>query len=124
MTDLHASELRTFVPARDFDLSRDFYRALGCGLEWSDDNLALFRLGESKFFLQRYYVKEWAENCMLHIGVQDAAQCHADIAKLLEGGRFAPARVAAPKHEPYGAWVTYVWDPAGVLLHLVQWDKA
>jgi hypothetical protein len=32
--------------------------------------------------------------------------------------------VAAPKQEPYGACVTYVWDPSGVLLHLAQWDRA
>lgn len=120
--DLHASDLRGFVPARDFALSKDFYQALGCVLEWSDDNLALFRLGASRFYLQPYYVKDWAENSMLHIGVQDAARCHADIAGLLESGRFAPARVAAPRHEPYGALVAYVWDPSGVLLHLAQWD--
>lgn len=121
--DLHASDLRTFVPAQDFDLSKAFYTALGCDLEWSDEGLALFRLGSSRFYLQPYYVKEWAENSMLHISVKDAAQCHADIAELLQTGRFAPARVAAPKHEPYGALVTYVWDPSGVLLHLAQWDQ-
>jgi hypothetical protein len=32
--------------------------------------------------------------------------------------------VAPPKHEDYGARVTYVWDPAGVLLHLAEWDAA
>ena len=26
------------------------------------------------------------------------------------------------QYEPYGALVTYVWDPSGVLLHLAQWD--
>lgn len=123
MTHLHASDVRSFIPARDFELSRDFYQALGCELEWSDANLALFRLGPSRFYLQRYYVREWAENTMLHVAVPDAAQCHADIATVLESSRFAPARVAAPRHEPYGAWVTYVWDPSGVLLHLVQWDQ-
>lgn len=123
MIDLHASDLRTFVPARDFELSKAFYTALGCELEWADEGLALFRLGSSRFYLQPYYVKDWAENSMLHISVHDAAQCHAGIATLLQGDRFAPARVAAPKREPYGALVTYVWDPSGVLLHLAQWDQ-
>jgi hypothetical protein len=124
MLDLHAQELRTFLPARDFALSKAFYTALGCALEWSDDDLALFRLGGARFYLQRYYVKDWADNCMLHVGVQDAAQCHADVAQLIGTGRFPGARVAAPKHEPYGACVTYVWDPSGVLLHLAQWNRA
>jgi hypothetical protein len=122
MIDLQAQGLRPFVPARDFTLSKDFYAALGCTLEWADDRLALFNLGGSRFYLQRHYVREWAENCMLHIAVQDAARCFADIAALTASGRFPGARVAAPRREPYGAWVTYVWDPCGVLLHLAQWD--
>lgn len=124
MIDLQASDLRTFVPAKDFALSKDFYSALGCALEWSDESLALFNLAGSRFYLQRYYVKEWAENSMLHISVQDAARCFSDITGLVESGRFPSARVAAPKREPYGALVTYVWDPSGVLLHLAQWDGA
>lgn len=124
MIDLQSSDLRTFVPARDFTLSKDFYSALGCDLEWSDENLALFNLAGSRFYLQRYYVKEWAENSMLHISVQDAARCFSDIGGLIDSGRFPSARVAAPKQEPYGALVTYAWDPSGVLLHLAQWDGA
>jgi len=32
------------------------------------------------------------------------------------------ARVQPPKRQPYGAVVTFVHDPTGVLLHLCQWD--
>ena len=121
MIDLQASDLRTFVPAQDFEVSKDFYLALGCDLEWSDDTLALFALGDRRFYLQRYYVKEWAENCMLHVSVRDAADCFDKIKVLVDSGRFFGGRVAPPKAEPYGALVTYVWDPSGVLLHLAQW---
>lgn len=123
MIDLHAQDLRTFVPSRDFALSKEFYAALGCELEWADESLALFRLGGSRFYLQAYYAKEWAENCMLHISVQDAAACFGQIKELVGSGRYASARVAPPKREPYGALVAYVWDPSGVLLHLAQWDR-
>lgn len=120
--NLHASDLRTFIPSRILCYP-GFYSALGCELEWSDDNLALFNLAGSRFYLQRYYVKEWAENSMLHISVQDAANCFTDITGLIESGRFPSVRVAPPKRESYGALVTYVWDPSGVLLHLTQWDE-
>jgi hypothetical protein len=122
--DLKASDLRTFVPAQDFALSKSFYSALGCDLEWSDENQALFNLAGSRFYLQRYYVKDWAENSMLHISVQDASRCFSDISELVASGRFPSVRVAGSKQEPYGALVTYVWDPSGVLLHLAQWDGA
>lgn len=112
MIDLHASDVRAFLPAQDFELSKQFYIDLDCKLEWSDENLALFNLAGSRFYLQRHYTKEWAENSMLHISIQDAASCCAAIEKLLKSGRFPGARVAPPRQEPYGALVTYVWDPA------------
>jgi hypothetical protein len=122
--DLRATDLRPFLPSQDFDLSKQFYAALGCKLEWSDENLALFNLAGVRFYLQRYYAKDWADNCMLHISVQDAASCYTEISEVLKSERFPGARVAPPKQEPYGALVTYVWDPAGVLLHLAEWDQA
>jgi hypothetical protein len=121
--DLKTTEVRTFLPALDFGVSRDFYVSLGCQLKWSDENLALLEMGSHSFYLQRHYVKEWAENTMLHITVQDAKACFEQISRLLSGGRFPTARVAAPREEPYGAIVTYVWDPSGVLLHLAQWTE-
>lgn len=123
MIDLQASDIRPFLPAKDFDISRDFYVALGFAVKWSDDNMALLESGNQRFYLQRYYVKDWADNSMLHITVADAHACFRQITSLLAEGRFPGARVAQPKQEDYGALVTYVWDPAGVLLHLAQWDK-
>lgn len=123
MIDLRATDLRPFLPSQDFELSKQFYAALGCTLEWSDENLALFNLAGFRFYLQHYYVKEWADNCMLYISVQNAASCYSAIAEALKSGRFPGTRVAPPKLEPYGALVTYVWDPVGVLLHLAEWKQ-
>ena len=124
MLDLSATEVRHFVPARDFAVSKEFYLALGWTLEWSDESLALLALAGQRFYLQRYYVKEWAENTMLHVTVRDARSCFVQIRELVDTNRFPGVRVAAPKDEPYGALVTYVWDPSGVLLHLAQWLDA
>ena len=35
--------------------------------------------------------------------------------------RFPGARVQPPKLQPYGALVTFMHDPSGVLLHLCEW---
>lgn len=124
MIDLGASDVRPFLPSKDFELSKRFYAELGCKLEWSDDNLSLFNLAGFRFYLQHYYTKEWADNCMLHIAVQDATSCFVQVSEVIQSGLFPGARVSAPKHEPYGALVTYVWDPVGVLLHLAEWNPA
>lgn len=123
MIDLQISDIRTFLPSRDFEVSKAFYAALGFDIAWSDDNMALLASANQRFYLQRSYVKDWADNSMLHISVADVASCYRQIADMLADGRFPGARVSAPKQEAYGALVAYVWDPTGVLLHLAQWTK-
>jgi hypothetical protein len=36
-------------------------------------------------------------------------------------GRYLDAKVNPPTPQAYGALVTHLWDPSGVLLHLAQW---
>ena len=57
---------------------------------------------------------------MLHITVKDAAAWYKHVTAVLAARSYGAARVNPPKQEEYGALVTYVWDPAGVLLHLAQ----
>ena len=122
MTDLRLTDVRPFIGSRDFDVSKAFYEALGWKTEYLDDQLALMANGAHRFYLQRHYQKDWLENTMLHVTVADAAACHAQISAAWASGAYGEARVASPKREDYGALVTYVWDPAGVLLHLAEWE--
>jgi len=122
--DLKATDLRPFVPARDFALSKRFYAALGWETLDVGPKLALVRVGEGQhFYLQDYYVKEFAENTTLHVTVHDADAWHAHVSAALRAGDFACARVQPPKRQDYGATTVFVHDPSGVLLHLCQWDR-
>ena len=123
MINLNIRDIRTFLPAKDFEMSKAFYVALGWELKYTDANLALLENANHRFYIQNYSSKEWAENCMLHITVEDAEACYEQVSALIETGRFAGVRVSKPKQEPYGALVAYVWDPSGVLLHLAEWTK-
>ena len=116
----NVSELKTFVGSKNYELSRDFYVALGFGLNWDEGNLAELQLGECKFFLQRYYQKQWCNNSMLHMTVADANAWYQHIINVLGEGKYGAARVNEPKEEGYGALVTHFWDPSGVLWHLAQ----
>ena len=123
MTRLNVTDVRAFVPAKDFVLSKEFYVALGWSLKWGDEHLALLELAGHRFYLQNYYAKEWADNFMLHVTVEDARAWYEHVSSLLAAKGYGDARVKAPKQEEYGALVTYVWDPSGVLLHFAQWNR-
>lgn len=113
------------MPAKDFAVSKAFYEALGWSTIWTDDDgLALMELGGYRFMLQNYYVQQWAENSMLTIVVSDAAAWYQRVSTALAGDRFAGARADEPKVQDWGATVTYVWDPSGVLLHFTQFSAS
>ena len=124
MPNLNASDLRPFIPARNFALCKRFYAALGWPTQDVGPGLALVSLGAAQhFYIQDYYVQEVAENTMLHVTVDDAAAWHAHVAAALQTGDFGSARVQPPSRQPYGASVVFVHDPCGVLLHLCHWDR-
>ena len=123
MSNLNASDIRPFIPAKDFAGSKRFYAALGCEVKDLDRRMALVKFGSRHFYIQDYYIKEVALNCMLHITVDDAQAWYDHAASVLHDNRFEGTRVQEPKRQPYGALVTFVHDPSGVLLHLCQWDR-
>ena len=69
------------MPARDFDLSKRFYEALGF-TKLGDGEVAIFGAGSGGFILQRYYQKEWAENFMMQLMVDDLDAWWLHIASL------------------------------------------
>lgn len=125
MSDLTVSDLRPFIPAKEFALCKQFYSSLGWETRDVADGMALVRLADQQhFYIQDYYNKEVAENCMLHLTVTDAQAWYRHASSVLQGNRFPGAHAQPPKLQPYGAIVTFVHDPTGVLLHLCEWKPA
>lgn len=120
MSNLQASDIKAFVGSKDFEESRDFYQAIGFRLNFDAGDLAEFELGNSRFYLQKYYQRKWCENTMLHITVEDAGAWYQHVVAVLERRKYGAARVREPTEQSYGALVTFVWDPVGVLLHFAQ----
>jgi predicted enzyme related to lactoylglutathione lyase len=114
--------VRPFLPTKDFDLSKRFYEALGFD-KVLDSEVAIFNAGSGGFILQRGYQKEWAENCMLHLMVDDVDAWWAHIVALDLVGSFGVPPPKPPEIQPWGLRVAYVIDPSGVLWHVAQRRK-
>ena len=112
--------LRTFLPTQDFDVSKAFYEALGFA-QVLDGEVAIYDTAEAGgIILQRYYQKDWAENLMLSLQVDDLDAWWAHIDSLDLPGRFGVRPPAPPKLYPWGLREVHVIDPAGVLWHFIQ----
>ena len=120
MPDLSISDVKTFIGAKNFDVARDFYLALGWRMNFESPELAEFEKDTFRFYLQRYYQKDWCENSMVHVTVGDAAAWCDHIKSVLSERDYGEARVQPPTKQDYGALVTFLWDPSGVLWHLAQ----
>ncbi|MBL8781982.1 MAG: glyoxalase [Alphaproteobacteria bacterium] len=110
---------RPFLPAKDFDLSKRFYEALGFEI-LLDAEVAIFGVGASSFILQRYYQKEWAENFMMQLMVDNLDDWWTHIQTLDLPTKFNVPSPKPPKTQPWGLRIAYVVDPSGVLWHVAE----
>ena len=112
------SAMRPMVPAKDFDISKRFYIELGfqpCPLA---DRLVEMRLSVFSFILQAYYVREWAENFVVHVTVSDLGLWWDHIVSLDLPARYG-VKVQAPTSQDW-AMVAGVTDPSGVLWRFAE----
>lgn len=119
MGDLTTVEIKAFIPAKDFALSKQFYEDLGFEVAWSSDDLAYVRHGNSSFLLQNFYRKEHADNFMMHLLVVDA---DAWWARVQDAGLAAKYGVMAhpPEDRHWGLRDFVITDPTGVLWRIGQ----
>ena len=110
--------LRPFVPAQNFEISKQFYADFGFRVEPLGNSLAAMHLGLHSFLLQDYYVEEWARNFVMHMLVNDLDAWWEHLASLDIASRYGVKSPRAPKLESWGLNVAYVFDPSGVLWHI------
>ncbi len=112
-------DFKVYMPAKDFEQSKRFYTALGFKMSEGWGGTAEFELNGNRFRLQNYYVKDWAQNFMVVIGVDDAEAWHQHVRAIVERGRFDNVRIKPPETVT-DSLVLHVVDPSGVLRVFVQ----
>jgi uncharacterized glyoxalase superfamily protein PhnB len=119
MSDLTVVEVKAFVPARDFALSKQFYQDLGFDLAWSSDDLAYMRHGDSSFLLQNFYNEEHAGNFMMHLLVTDVDAWWHHVQARAIASKYG-TKAEPPEDRPWGLRDFVLVDPTGVLWRIGQ----
>ena len=99
-TALKAIELKAFVPAKDFALSKRFYADLGFEQRSEGGGVAYFHVDGCPFLLQDFYEPTLADHLVMHLLVPDVQAWFAhvqaqDLAGLDEAGKQRNAALAA-----------------------------
>jgi catechol 2,3-dioxygenase-like lactoylglutathione lyase family enzyme len=117
MRDLTTIEIKAFVPAKDFELSKSFYRDLGFTVAWSSDGLAYIRHGNTSFLLQEF--RDGIDNFMMHLLVQDVDAWWAHVQDQGIVAKYG-VMIEPVSDKPWGLRDFAVSDPSYVLWRIGQ----
>lgn len=112
----HAKSIRPFIGARDFEISRKFYRDLGFEEVTLGESMSVFKTGDMAFYLQNAYVKDWVDNTMIFMEVDDVDQFYKELSALDLPGKYENVRLTPIRHESWGS-ECFLHDPSGILWH-------
>ncbi|HEY2582322.1 MAG TPA: hypothetical protein VGI43_10975 [Mucilaginibacter sp.] len=111
--------LEPFVPSgSNFEGSKQLFQELGFNIGWDTGDCVGFERDGCKFILQRYDKKEFAENFMLSVRVDNVGEFRDDAIKKQLTEKFG-IRIGQVTQQPYGKEVNII-DIAGVCWHFVE----
>ena len=122
MESLHVTSLMPFVPSgAQYAASRRFFAELGFKEIWENNGCAGFKNGETRFILQQFDNRAFAENFMITIVVPNLDGWWDAVRKLELEKSYPGVRINPPKEFPWGREVHFI-DLAGVCWHVRQLD--
>ena len=118
----NAASIRPFIGAKDYQLSRKFYSDLGFEEVVLSADMSLFKINNLGFYLQQAYVKDWIDNTMIFVEVDDAERYYEELQLLNLSEKYAGARLSPVRHEDWGS-ECFLHDPSGILWHFGTFNK-
>lgn len=111
-----ARSIRPFIGAKDFSLSRRFYHDLGFQESVLSNNLSYFKTDRIGFYLQDAYVKDWVDNSMIFMEVDDVGRYWKELLALDLTAKYQDVRLTPIREYDWGR-ECFLHDPSGILWH-------
>ena len=119
MSDLRITEIKAFVPSKNFDLSKQFYKDLGFTMASEGGGVAYFHFDHVSFLLQDFCAEAFAENFMMHILVHDVDAWWNLVHESGVVGKYN-VKVSSIESQPWRMRDFCLTDPSGVLWRIAQ----
>ncbi len=109
--------IRPFIGASNFQESRSFYNELGFKESIISKDMSYFKIDENiGFYLQDYYAKDWVDNSMIFLEVDDTKQYYEELKKLELSEKYKNVRLTPIRENVWGR-ECFLHDPSGILWH-------
>jgi uncharacterized glyoxalase superfamily protein PhnB len=119
MPNLRVTEIKAFVPAKDFALAQRFYQDLGFEMASEGGGVAYFKHGETSFLLQDFYEAGLANNLMMHLLVEDVDAWRAQVDAAGLAAKYG-VKVTEIEQQPWRMRDFVLIDPSGVMWRIGQ----
>ncbi len=117
--NLKTIEIKAFVPAKDFELSKRFYEDLGFTKASDGGGVAYFHHGDSSFLLQDFYAEGLAKNLMMHLLVEDVDAWRARVDEAGLAAKYG-VKITDVELRPWRMRDFVLIDPSGVMWRIGQ----
>lgn len=117
-----AISIRPFIGAKDFDLSRQFYHDLGFEENVLSSEMSVFKTQGLAFYLQNYYTKDWVDNSMIFLEVEDVSQFWNELTALDLTTKYESVKLTPIREFDWGR-ECFLHDPSGILWHFGEFVK-
>ncbi len=114
--------IRPFIGAKDYNLSRSFYRDMGFTERVLSPDMSLFKIGDLGFYLQDAYVKDWVDNSMIFIEVENVDLYWNELLSLDLTSRYKNVKLTPIRIYEWGR-ECFLHDPSGILWHFGEFAK-
>ncbi len=112
-----AISIKPFIGAKDFELSSQFYTALGFKEIKLGNDLSYFNNDSVGFYLQKAYIKDWIDNSMIFMEVADVEKFWKNLLELELDKKFEQIRLVPIQTMEWGK-ECFIHDPSGILWHI------
>jgi len=112
-----AISIRPFIGAKNYDLSRNFYRDLGFQERVLSQGMCYFKTEGLGFYLQDAFVQDWVDNSMIFLEVEDVSQYWKDLLALDLTSRYDGVKLTPIREYDWGR-ECFMHDPSGILWHI------
>lgn len=111
-----AISIRPFIGAKNFEISRSFYRDFGFQESILAHNLSYFKTAGIGFYLQDANVTDWIDNTMIFLEVDDVGRYWDELVALDLPAKYENVRLTPIRNMSWGR-ECFMHDPSGILWH-------
>jgi len=114
--------IRPFIGSKSYTISRNFYLDLGFKEIITSEKMSYFSIGEFGFYLQDYYAKDWIDNSMIFLELDNLESNLKNIQNLGLTEKYENVRLSEIKYNEWGNEF-FLHDPSGILWHFGKFNS-